>query len=178
MKTRSFGPCGCPFLMSCLQWRPLHWSYATVVPLFLLLALYGEMLLLPGRQCCHGWVHRKWYLCHYQQKSLEGSCSCSALIRCALHCHTISHHCEHWKHCWIKYYCWNGWSSGCQTTEETTIQKKKQTDLQVYFGIMAVKRRRKQMVTKSPMHNRSSSTLRDWIDTLRRLINPKAFVPM
>lgn len=123
VKTRPFGPCGSLFPMSCLQWRPLRWSCATAVPPSPLLALCGEMLLLPGRQCCRGWVHRKWCQYHYPLKSPEGSCSCSAPIRCALHCHTIFHHCEHWRRCWRAYCCWNGWSSGCPTTQEITIQK-------------------------------------------------------
>lgn len=118
VKIQLSGPCGCPFLMSCLQWRPLRWSCATAVPPSPWSALSGEMSLLLGRRCCHGWVRRKWCLCRYQLKSLEGSCSCSAPIPCALHCHTISHRCEHWRHCWRVYCCWNGWNSGCQTTEQ------------------------------------------------------------
>lgn len=112
------GPCGCPFPMSCLQWTPPRWSCATAVPPSPWPARSGAMWQPPGRRCCRGWGRRKWCLCRCRLTSLEGSCSCSAPIPCALRCHTISHRCERWRHCWRVYCCWNGWSSGCQTKEE------------------------------------------------------------
>lgn len=123
----------------------------------------GEKSQLPGRRCCRGWARRKWCRCRCQLKCPEGNCSCSAPIPCALHCHTISHRCEHWRHCWTAYCCWNGWSSGCQTTGETT-------KLWQWRG-------GNKGLQKAPLHNRSSPMWRYLIDTLRRLINSKNLIP-
>lgn len=100
-KTLSFGlQYGSLFLKSCLQWRLLHWSCATVVPLSPLSTLIEEMLLrFPERLCCHDWGRTKWCLCHYLRMFLEGSCSCSVLNPYALRCHTTSPHYAHWRHC-------------------------------------------------------------------------------
>lgn len=149
--------------MSCLQWRPLRWSCATAVPPSPWEARCGVMWQPPGRRCCRGWGHRKWCQCRCQLMSLEGSCSCSAPILCALHCHTISHHCEHWRHCWRVYCCWNGWSSGCQTTEETT-------ELWQWRG-------ENKRLRKPPLYSRKSLTWRYWINIVKRLINSENLIP-